>query len=54
MQLAQACGGDIKPTDTLAWLDIQGTPQEDRPWLAGLYSGMSAILRQHNRPSEEQ
>lgn len=46
IRLAQSCGGEVKPTEVRAWLEMRDTPISERSWMAQVFGAMSAVLRE--------
>ena len=46
LRMARSCGGEIKPTEIKAWMEMRNVPQSERSWMANIYGIMSAVLRE--------
>jgi Mg2+ and Co2+ transporter CorA len=52
MLFAQFCGGDPRPTDAVAWFDLQNVAHAEREWLSKLFSTLSGVMRERTQTDE--
>ena len=46
LAFAQFCGGDPRPADLQAWFAMRDVATDEQPWLAEVFSAMSAVTRE--------